>query len=169
MTWSGQIVRFVQCLRQADIIKNLKIEDLIYVGKGESGFWKFFRFDFRFPVSGVGVLVVGATVDSSEIPLYKQFMYTNWPVYLIYVHMKPWLHIMKPFQISTRCNCPILILSKNIFKFQKPNVLIIFSFGAFPLPNLFDVSRSSFWCFKINWGFCYKNLAAKTTHLQERL
>lgn len=64
MTWSGQIVRFVQCLRQADIIKNLKIEDLIYVGKGESGFWIFFRFDFRFPVSGVGVLVVGATVDS---------------------------------------------------------------------------------------------------------
>jgi len=85
MTWSGQIVRFVQCLRQADIIKNLKIEDLIYVGKGESGFWKFFRFDFRFPVSGVGVLVVGATVDSSEIPLsnlcipidlYISYMYT---------------------------------------------------------------------------------------------
>ena len=164
MTWSGQIVRFVQCLHQADIIKNLEIEDLIYVGKGESGFWKILRLHFRFPVSGVGVLV-GATVDSSEIPLSNLCIPID--LYICTHETLPNINPVQPpnFDYIKNSHIPKPIFFNHVFfrSISPPKSLWCFKIMVLVFQDhLFCVSRST-------EVFATKILAAKTTHLWERL
>ena len=81
--------------------------------------------------------------------------------------MKPWLHIMKPFQISTRCNCPILIILKKHSN-SKTKCFKHFFFRSISPPK-------SLWCFKIivlvfqdQLSFCYKRFCCKKQHTYGR-
>lgn len=110
---------------------------------------------FLFP--GVGVLVVGATVDSSEIPLSNLCipidLYISYSTHKALVTYHETLPNINPVQL------PNSDYQKKTFKFQNQRFQPFLTFGALPL-----CFKSIFWAFQDQLRFLLQKILLQKQH-----
>ena len=84
--------------------------------------------------------------------------------------MKPWLqNRVHPSRYQPGATAQCWLYKKQLKNFQNHMVLTMFLSEHFPSEIFLGDSRSSFWCFKINWVFLYKHFLLQKHHTYGRL